>query len=94
MIIIFRCASDLWTCIGTSLAEAPPSAYADCPAEVVAIPKSVRPEGRAATPDVIAFQLTDDEGARITGLGTARSHIFDHHDPEKVTWLGEVLLWW
>ncbi|GAB2889473.1 aldo/keto reductase [Streptomyces deserti] len=56
--------------------------------EVVVIPKSVRPERMAENLDVFDFQLTADEMARIASLDTGRSHIFDHHDPEKVTWLG------
>ncbi|WUD32345.1 aldo/keto reductase [Streptomyces europaeiscabiei] len=58
--------------------------------EIVVIPKSVRPERMAENLDVFDFQLTADEMARIAGLNTGRSHIFDHHDPEKVTWLGGV----
>ncbi|WP_369265276.1 aldo/keto reductase [Streptomyces sp. R35] len=53
--------------------------------EIVVIPKSVRPEGMAENLDVFDFQLTADEMARIAGLDTGRSHIFHHHDPEKVT---------
>ncbi|MFM9700711.1 aldo/keto reductase [Streptomyces europaeiscabiei] len=58
--------------------------------EIVVIPKSVRPERMAANLDVFDFRLTADEMARIAGLDTGRSHFFDHHDPEKVTWLGGV----
>lgn len=58
--------------------------------EIVVIPKSVRPERMAANLDVFDFRLTADEVARIAVLDTGRSRIFDHHDPEKVTWLGGV----
>ncbi|MBI0296792.1 aldo/keto reductase [Streptomyces sp. PRKS01-29] len=57
---------------------------------IVVIPKSVRRERMAENIDVFDFQLTDDEMARIAALDTGRSPIFDHHDPEKVTWLGGV----
>ncbi|MFE9031423.1 hypothetical protein ACFYOA_35075 [Streptomyces iakyrus] len=36
------------------------------------------------------FRLTADEMARVAGLETGRSHIVDHHDPERVTRLGGV----
>jgi 2,5-diketo-D-gluconate reductase A len=58
--------------------------------EIVVIPKSVRPERMAENLEVFDFQLTADEIARIGGLDTGRSHILDHHDPDKVTWLGGV----
>ncbi|WP_342787017.1 aldo/keto reductase [Streptomyces cyaneus] len=46
------------------------------------------PEHIAENLDVLEFQLTADEMARIATLDTGRSHIFDHHDPEAVKWLG------
>ncbi|MGI5429622.1 aldo/keto reductase [Streptomyces sp. CA-179760] len=58
--------------------------------EVVAIPKSVRSERMAENLDVFDFQLAAEEMARIATLDTGSSHIVDHHDPERVTWLGGV----
>ncbi|MER8002135.1 aldo/keto reductase [Streptomyces sp. NPDC095613] len=58
--------------------------------EVVAIPKSVRPERMAENLDLFGFQLSDDEMARIATLDTGASRAFDHHDPEGVKWLGST----
>ncbi|MCQ4213872.1 aldo/keto reductase [Streptomyces longispororuber] len=54
---------------------------------VIAIPKSVRAERMAENMDVLDFQLTDEQMARIATLDTDSSLFFDHHDPEIVTWL-------
>lgn len=40
--------------------------------------------------DMFDFRLTDDEMARIVTLDTGKSHLFDHHDPEAVKWLGGI----
>ncbi|MEU4427954.1 aldo/keto reductase [Actinoplanes sp. NPDC024001] len=56
--------------------------------QVVAIPKSVRPERMAENLNVFDFQLTGDEMARIAALDTGTTVLFDHHDPEMVKWLG------
>lgn len=58
--------------------------------DIVVIPKSVRPERMTENLNVFDFELTADELARIADLETGRSDIFDHHDPEKVVWLGGV----
>ncbi|WP_435857436.1 aldo/keto reductase [Streptomyces olindensis] len=58
--------------------------------EIVVIPKSVRPARMAENLDLFDFRLTDDEMARIAELDTGRSPVFDHHDPDNVTWLGGV----
>ncbi|WP_105974295.1 aldo/keto reductase [Streptomyces geranii] len=55
--------------------------------DVVAIPKSVRPERMAENIDVFDFALTDDQMAAIATLDTGTSLFFDHHDPAMVNWL-------
>ncbi|KPI30298.1 2,5-didehydrogluconate reductase [Actinobacteria bacterium OK074] len=57
--------------------------------DVIAIPKSVRPERMAENLDVFDFELTDDQLATIATLDTGASLFFDHHDPEMVTWLSK-----
>ena len=57
---------------------------------IVVIPKSVRPQRMAENLDVFDFQLTEDEMNRIAKLDTGASSIFDHRDPESVSWLGNV----
>ncbi|BEL03756.1 aldo/keto reductase [Actinoplanes sichuanensis] len=56
--------------------------------DVVAIPKSVRPERMAENLDVFDFEITEDEMIRIGALDTGASLFFDHRDPAMVTWLG------
>jgi len=55
--------------------------------DVVAIPKSVRPERMAQNLDVFDFELTDDQMATIATLDTRASLFFDHRDPAMVSWL-------
>ncbi len=49
--------------------------------EVVAIPKSVRPDRLRENFDVFDFELTEDELARIAALDGGESLFLDHHDP-------------
>ncbi|MET1062174.1 MAG: aldo/keto reductase, partial [Aeromicrobium sp.] len=56
--------------------------------EVVAIPKSVRPDRMAENLDIFDFALTDDDMARIATLEDGSSQFFDHRDPAMVSWLG------
>jgi len=55
---------------------------------IVAIPKSVRPERMAQNLDVFDYTLTDDEMARIAAMDTGASLFFDHRDPAMVTAIG------
>jgi 2,5-diketo-D-gluconate reductase A len=55
---------------------------------VVAIPKSVRPERMAENIDIFDFSLSDDEMTRIGTLDTGATLFFDHRDPAMVSALG------
>jgi len=55
---------------------------------IVAIPKSVRPERMAQNLDVFDFTLTDDEMAHIATMDTGPSLFFDHRDPAMVSAIG------
>jgi 2,5-diketo-D-gluconate reductase A len=55
---------------------------------VVAIPKSVRPERMAENFNIFDFTLTDDEMTRIAGLDTGTTLFFDHRDPTMVAAIG------
>ena len=55
---------------------------------IVAIPKSVRPERMAQNLDVFDFTLTDDEMARIAAMDTGATLFFDHRDPAMVNAIG------
>lgn len=56
--------------------------------EVVAIPKSVKPERMAQNLDIFDFELTEDDMTRIATLENGDSQFFDHRDPAMVSWLG------
>lgn len=55
---------------------------------IVAIPKSVRPERMAQNLDIFGFTLTDDEMARIAAMDTGATLFFDHRDPAMVSAIG------
>lgn len=56
--------------------------------DVVAIPKSVRPERIIENIDIFDFALTEDDMAAIAALDTGASLFFDHRDPRQVHRLG------
>jgi 2,5-diketo-D-gluconate reductase A len=55
--------------------------------DIVTIPKSVRRERMEENFDVIDFELTEDEMARITTMETGATVFFDHRNPDMVNWL-------
>jgi diketogulonate reductase-like aldo/keto reductase len=57
--------------------------------EVVAIPKSVRPERMRENFAIFDFELSAEELVSIATLDTKASAFFDHRDPRMVKWLGE-----
>ena len=58
--------------------------------DIVVIPKSVRVERMTENVDVVDFELSDEEMARIATLDRGASVFLDHRDPETVSWLGNL----
>jgi len=56
--------------------------------DIVAIPKSVRPERMAQNLDIFDITLSDDEMARIAAMDTGTTLFFDHRDPAMVSAIG------
>jgi 2,5-diketo-D-gluconate reductase A len=55
--------------------------------EIVVVSKSVRAERMRENIDVLDFELSEGEMARIAGLDTGGTLFFDHADPAMVSWL-------
>jgi 2,5-diketo-D-gluconate reductase A len=58
--------------------------------DVVAIPKSVRPERIAENFNIFDFDLSPEDMEAIVALDTKTSSFFDHRDPAMVKALGEA----
>lgn len=54
---------------------------------IVAIPKSIRPERMAENFAIFDFELSVREMQDIVALDQKKSSFFDHHDPAMVKWL-------
>ena len=59
--------------------------------DIVAIPKSVRPDRMAENFDIFDFRLSPDDMAAIATLDTRTSSFFDHRDPVMVKRLSEAM---
>ena len=59
---------------------------------IIVLSKSVRKERMVENLNVLDFELSSEDMASITTLDTKTSCFFDHRDPEKVKWLGEIKL--
>lgn len=53
--------------------------------DVIAIPKSVRPERMRENFDIFDFELSDEEMKRIAVMDAGASLFFDHRDPAIVS---------
>ncbi|MGX4644611.1 aldo/keto reductase [Holzapfeliella sp. JNUCC 80] len=51
---------------------------------IIPLAKSVNPERMAQNIDVLDFNLSNDDMAKIQTLDTKTSQFFDHHDPEMI----------
>jgi 2,5-diketo-D-gluconate reductase A len=58
--------------------------------DVLVIPKSVRRERMAENLDIIDFELTEEEMARIATVDEGTSHFFSHYDAEIAGRFGGV----
>ena len=56
---------------------------------LASLAKTVRPERRAETLNVLAFGLDDVDMAQIARLDTNASSFFSHRDPAMVKWMAE-----
>ena len=54
---------------------------------IVAIPKSIRPERMAENFAIFDFELSAQEMQDISTLDQKKSSFFDHRDPAMVKWL-------
>ena len=54
---------------------------------IVAIPKSIRPERMAENFAIFDFELSEQEMQDIVALDQKKSSFFDHQDPARIKWL-------
>jgi len=54
---------------------------------IVAIPKSIRPERMAENFAIFDFELSEQEMQDIVALDQKKSSFFDHRDPARIKWL-------
>lgn len=59
---------------------------------IVSLAKSVHEERIKENADIETFELTKDEMERIASLDKDTSLFFDHRDPERVEWFGNLIV--